>query len=99
MALAANKEIKVQKEDEGGLLSFEYAKWRVDLSKGQHITILSIYRPPFSMNNPVTLATFLMNFQTGLQISYLKTQKSALSVTSIHISLMDKTLKQTSFVI
>ena len=34
MALAVNKAVKVWKEDEGGLLSFEYAKWRVDLNKG-----------------------------------------------------------------
>ena len=37
--------------------SFEAAKWRVSLP-GKNITLTVIYRPPYSINHPVTTAMF-----------------------------------------
>ena len=41
--------------------SFEAAKWRVSLP-GKSITLIAIYRPPYSMNYPVTTAMFIEEF-------------------------------------
>ena len=41
--------------------SFEAAKWRVSLP-GKNITLIVIYRPPYSINHPVTIAMFIYEF-------------------------------------
>ena len=41
--------------------SFEAAKWRVSLP-GKNITLIVIYRPPYSRNYPVTIAMFIDEF-------------------------------------
>ena len=45
--------------------SFEVAKWRVSLP-GKNITLIVIYRPPYSMNHPLTLAMFIDEFTTWI---------------------------------
>ena len=41
--------------------SFEAAKWRLSLP-GKNITLIVIYRPPYSINHPVTIAMFIDEF-------------------------------------
>ena len=41
--------------------SFEAAKWRVSLP-GKSITVIAIYRPPYSKTFPVTIAMFIDEF-------------------------------------
>ena len=40
---------------------FEAAKWRVSLP-GKILTLIVIYRPPYSINHPVTIAMFTGEF-------------------------------------
>ena len=56
--------------------SFEAAKWRVSLL-GKSITVIAVYRPPYSKTFPVTIAMFIDEF-TAWIVDQLTTESTIL---------------------
>ena len=50
--------------------SFEAAKWTVSLP-GKSITLIVIYRPPYSINHPVTIAMFIAEFTKWIAVQLM----------------------------
>ena len=61
LALIYNKKLKVENIAQGNLETFEFAKWKIELYHTK-LTIVAIYRPPYSSRNQHTIPAFLYEF-------------------------------------
>ena len=43
----------------GEIQSFEYCILKIGIEVSKHLTVLLIYRPPYSANHPISVGTFL----------------------------------------
>ena len=66
VALVYNNNLKVKHLEGANKMSFEYAIWGLE-HKGSRITIVAIYRPPYSTTNQATVQSFFEEFTNWIE--------------------------------
>ena len=61
LALIYNNKLKVENIAQGNLETFEFAKWKIEFHHTK-LTIVAIYRPPYSSRNQHTIPAFIDEF-------------------------------------
>ena len=81
--------IKVNKAASGDLGSFEFSEWLVQLGS-EKLRLCIVYRPPYSQNHPVSIATFFKQFEDYLESVITCKQKLLLAGDfNLHMDLED----------
>ena len=65
LVLVYKSQIKVKTLESGEKTSFEYAVWQITM-KNNTVSLLGVYRPPYSTAHPVSVNTFIEEFSTFL---------------------------------
>ena len=71
------------------LQSFEYSKWSIRAGT-QRLKLIIIYRPPYSVNHPVSTAVFFTEFSSFIESALLCTDRLLISGDfNIHANIYD----------
>ena len=89
IAIIHKRNIKVKTSKAGNARSFEYAVWKVQF-KDITVTILAIYRPPYSDVNRVTVNMFLEDFSKFLP-DFITDEQNVIIMGDFNIHINDET--------
>ncbi len=72
--LLAKSRLKTKLINSGCNSSLEFSEWRLKCQSG-FITLIIVYRPPYSAQHPVTARTFMDEFSNYLESAIITTNK------------------------
>ena len=58
----------------GEIQTFEYCIFKIGIEVSKYLTVLLIYRPPYSANHPISVGTFLEELGDFISIQLITTQ-------------------------
>lgn len=65
LAIIYKTDIKVKAAEKGIKITFEFSIWRISM-KSVTMTVVTVYRPPYSQMNPSTVSSFIDEFSDFL---------------------------------